>query len=492
MSEAAIAEMASVLAVCFAGGRRAGAVLDAGQGRSFQTDLRTVVVPVPVPGDNRLETLACGVALQASPSKEAAVHLEWWARPRRDRRALAWAEGEAAVRWTKAAWPGLGRALSQRFPWVQAGTAATTPDELAAEAARWADQPLPAVPELFGRLPAPPRRAALEQRRTRVASSWVMRRRARRGPLANIPVSGRHGEDAMLPGSSAPLEALDGRNRRLFGCSYDEWDVRRSAYRPDHVRVVELFTAVEGVPSPQLSLPPLMTARHLARREEDGELDIDSVVDWRCRLAEGLSPADTRLFTALRRSPRPVVWSLLVDASASAAAGRGRVFSSSLAGADATANTLAQQHHPVAVFAFHGFTHERVELRVLKWFEAPYRPFAGAPQLRPDGYTRLGAALRHVGRRLLEQPGLAHVLLSFGDGRVSDEGYDGAYGRADVARAVAELRAQGSVVFHLAVGPAVAIEMSEMFGAGGWARMETINDIIPHLRSFCDGITAAR
>jgi hypothetical protein len=108
--------MASLLAVALSRGRRGGAVIDSGPSQAFQTDLRLITVPagLPLAADDPL-VLACGVALQCAPSKEDAVRLRWWELPRRQRGALAWAEGEAAARWVSETWPGLATTIGALF-----------------------------------------------------------------------------------------------------------------------------------------------------------------------------------------------------------------------------------------------------------------------------------------------------------------------------------------------------------------------------------------
>jgi nitric oxide reductase activation protein len=277
------------------------------------------------------------------------------------------------------------------------------------------------------------------------------------------------------------LEALDGRGLRLLGTPYDEWDAYRQRYRRDFVRVVELRAEAPGASAPPIPVPPITPTRTRTRHRWDGELDIDAVVAWRCDLAAGTTDADTPLFTSLAPVSTPAVWCLLVDGSASSWAGGGEVFRRALACADATAAALSGHRQTVGVYSFRSFTRERVELRVLKGYDEPYRPLGPGPCFGPDGYTRLGAAIRHTGRRLRERPGPAHVLLSFGDGLPSDEGYDGTYAKADVAKAVEEQRRAGTLVAHVAVAAVEAARLDEMFGPGAWAPATTPTDLGPLL-----------
>src|SRR2546423_3985162 len=480
--------MASLFAVACSQGRRGGALIDSGPSRAFQTDLRLVTVPGDLPaGAEDPLVLACAVALQCAPSKEDAVRLGWWALPRRQRRALAWTEGEAAARWVAQTWPGLAATVSRLFPWVGPGPVAV---ESAAPAGDGrADRHRPAeLPALFGVLPAAAARAGSRPaRKTFVATPWTTRENNPRHLPDSIPVNGTGGEDIVAPGLPDSLDALDGGRLRLLGTPYDEWDIHQRRYRRNWVRVVELRGDAPGTSVPPVAPPPIAPTRSRQRRQWDGDVDVDAVVAWRCDLAAGAG-GDPRLYATLVPDASPAAWSLLVDGSASSWAGGGQVFRRALACADATAAALTVQHQAVGVFAFRSFSRERVEVRHLKGYDDPYRPLGPGPRFRPDGYTRLGAAIRHTGRRLRQRPGSAHVLLSFGDALPSDEGYDGAYARADVAKAVEEQRRAGTLVFHLAVAALDAARLDEMFGPGGWAPAATPTDMAAVLASVAHAL----
>jgi nitric oxide reductase NorD protein len=478
-----VERVASLLTVALSDGRRRAALLDAGPNRAFQTDLVRITVPVPMAaaGDPSA-TLACGIALQCSPTKEEAVQLQWWALPRRQRRALGWMEGEAAARWVAQRWPGLAGQIRRHFPWVGTGPIGIDADALSTRRSE-CDAKRPAeLPALFGVLPPPVTgRGVRRGRKTSVSTPWTTREQNPRAFPDSIPVNGEGGEDVASPALADDLDALDGQRRRLLGTPYDEWDAHRRVYRRDYVRVVELTGRAPGRPGPRRRVPAITPSRARERHQEDGDVDTDAVVAWHCDAAAGWAAPDARLFTGLVPVGCPAVWCLLVDGSASSSAGGGEVFRRALAGADAAAAALVGQRQRVGVFTFRSFSHERVEVRTLKGYDEPYSPLGPGPTLRPDGYTRLGAALRHTGRRLRQHAGAGHVLVSLGDGLASDEGYDGAYARADVAKAVDEQRRAGTLVVHGAVTTGAAGPLDEMFGPGGWVPATAPGDIVPLL-----------
>lgn len=473
-NRAATEEIASLLVGTLSAGRRKRTVLDVGPVRAFQTDLSTVTVPFPLPAGADIRTLTLALALQSSPTKELAASLAWPSYRESQRIALAWVEGEHAVRWAHAAWPGLREDLMRAFPWVDSRPAAQTAEQLVSEAKAATVRRLSAPPALFGLLPpylSTKHSTAGKPRMTAIGTKWIARLRAKR-PKASlaIPVSGPAGEQVTHPGEAGGLEALMGHAERQFGIPYDEWDHRLGRYRRAYARVLEIDAQPpEDTPAdlpPALHLPPLMPSRHLTRRREQSEIDIDAVVAHRCDMAAGRTVDEPKLFKQLVPVVRPVAFALLIDASASSIGGRGSFLRTGVRQANAVARSLTGAGHRVGAFAFRSRSHERVEVRLLKEFAAVYTPFG--QDLKPAGYTRVGPALRHVGRRLEEIPAEAKVLMIFGDGVPSDEGYDGRYGRADVAKAVEELGARGIAVRHVLPESRESAELDEMFGPSGW------------------------
>jgi fructose-specific component phosphotransferase system IIB-like protein len=425
-----------------------------------------------MPGETTLRAMTCAMALQASPTKEAVARAEWTALPRRQQRALCWEEGEQAVRWARRTWPGLRSELDRLFGFVAEGDPVLDAESIVGRALERRGDPEP--PPLFGRLPPPlgdPLGAT--GRRTFIATRWSNRHRAKRSGALPIPVAGPGTEPVLDPGDPGTMEALDGRSGHAIGIPYDEWDGTLGAYRRGHVRVLELdqrTRSADPPPSP-LPVPPMRPSRTVRRGMASGDVDIDAVVRWRVDLLAG-GGEDPQLYTALAPHREPVAWAVLVDASASSSLRGGNVLRRSVQFAD----RLAQALDPVAVFAFCSHGRERVEMRVLKHFDRPYLPLGD--EVKPGGYTRLGAAVRHAGARLLATPARAHVLVSLGDALPYDEGYGERYGTQDVAKAVEEQRAAGARVVHAALATREDVALDVIFGAGAWRHVRRDADLI--------------
>ena len=102
--------MVANLAPAVSHGRRLTGRLVTGAQRSFFTSQSCEVVYVPYPlvgAPQSLRGVTCGLALQASSSKEAVAALPLHELRAAERAALTLVEGEVAMAWALEHWPGL-------------------------------------------------------------------------------------------------------------------------------------------------------------------------------------------------------------------------------------------------------------------------------------------------------------------------------------------------------------------------------------------------
>jgi nitric oxide reductase NorD protein len=269
---------------------------------------------------------------------------------------------------------------------------------------------------------------------------------------------------------------------------YPEWDYRLAAYREGAV----LVRTGESAGGPDAWVDAVM-ARHalLVRRvrrrfetlrprrvsvgrQADGtDLDLGAYVaafaDWRAH-----TPADDRLYVAARPARRDLAIVLLVDVSASTdawVAGRSRIVDvekESLIVLLEALDALGDRH---AALAFSGEGPRNVRVTTVKRFDerasAVVRRRVAA--LEPDGYTRVGAALRHASALLSDQAARHRLLLLLSDGKPNDvDAYEGRYGLEDTRQAVGEARLSGIVPFCLTVDRDAPSYMPSLFGSRGY------------------------
>jgi nitric oxide reductase NorD protein len=183
------------------------------------------------------------------------------------------------------------------------------------------------------------------------------------------------------------------------------------------------------------------------------------------------------LYIAQRRTRRETAVLLLADTSASTdgwVRGTSRIIDVEREALLMMSEALAALGDPHALYAFRGKGARRVELITLKRFGDP-----GGTQVRdriggiePDGFTRVGAAIRHATTLLARQPVRQRLLLLLSDGRPNDiDVYEGRYGLEDTRQAFVEARAQGVHTFCVTVDREAPAYASHVFGRAGYAML---------------------
>lgn len=506
-----LARVVEVLAPALSQGRRRSGRLVTGRSRAFFTSkgCTRVYVPFPLPrGAGELvspvRVATCGLALQACPTKEALAGLPLADLGPVERTALSRVEGEVALAWALERFPGLEGDLRALLPTLRPASRPAADGrgliEAALERARTGDRAELIVPELLGLLPLDEsaRRSLRSRFRGLGRMPYSLRKSQPRPTALSIPVGGSDGARSRnLP----PPERLDESDPeatadRRVGIPYDEWDRVTGRYRRGHVSVLERHVqTAEGRrtrPAPELLRWFRQSpSRAWRSRLEDGtELDVAAFVDERTARAAG-SPVAGRVYRSLDHGERDVATAILLDASASLGADGGLHLRLELACADALATALAHTGEAHAVFAFTGHGRHRVEVSVLKGFREPRAVMPGHTGLQTAGYTRLGAPIRHVTKRLLEVPAERRILLSIGDGLPSDEGYEGEYAWADVLRAVEEAEESGVTVYHIGVGRARVDPLKECFGLHRSQRVASVRDLPRVLAQVHERLRAA-
>lgn len=287
----------------------------------------------------------------------------------------------------------------------------------------------------------------------------------------SIPAGGDSDiKSSHLPAPSRPEEDdFEIGAYQRAGIPYPEWNMWSGKFLPDHVAVLERRLAHSGRPAKPVPAElrrwfEQRTHRMMRNRLEDGsDLDIDNYIEHHINQRIG-QQSEARVFRDLQPAFRDVTTALLLDGSASLSVGGGQVFKLELACADdlCQAMSLARERH--GLFVFNGKTRHRVDITCLRDFQDGQSVMPGDLGLKTAGYTRLGAPLRHLTRRLLEQPSKRRLLIIIGDGLISDEGYEGRYAWADSAHAVEEAESAGVSMFYIGVGHTQLDPLPDVFG----------------------------
>jgi nitric oxide reductase NorD protein len=481
----------AVLASAFSQGRCQHTRLMSGEQRGFSMSPARTAMNVPYPAmaaEWTLRTWASGIALQCSPSKERIARYALATLTPRQSAALALVEGGVALGWVASCWPGLLPEIRRFLPDLAMHEKDLDGAQIIERAVALArsGHELQVHP-LLGQLPAgvPGRNGILDLlRRAQGRMPWSQSRHYFSPWLDTIPAAGESNiRSSRLPPPSRPEDDdIEVRVDRRAGIPYPEWNFWTGRFLPDHVAVLErrLPAGKKAVRPPSGKLRHWFeehTHRVMQRRLEDGsELDIDRYIEFHVDRITGKS-SEARVFRDLKPGVRDVTTALLLDGSASLGTGNGRTFQLELACADALcqAMTVARERH--GLFVFNGRTRHRVDITCLRDFKDSCSVMPSTLGLKTGGYTRLGAPLRHLTSRLLEQPSERRLLIVIGDGLMSDEGYEGRYAWADVAHAVEEAQQSAVTLYYIGVGQTRVDPLPDVFGPRRSTRVRHVEEL---------------
>ncbi|MGQ9862197.1 MAG: nitric oxide reductase activation protein NorD [Thiobacillaceae bacterium] len=302
------------------------------------------------------------------------------------------------------------------------------------------------------------------------------------------------------------INALEGRPPISEPFHYPEWDYQIQLDRPSWVTVLErhppvgdlaVVDAILAEHKPLVSrlkfLIESMIPQGLqrSRHQEDGDdIDIDAAVRAMTDIRMGVQP-DPRVMVRLKRAQRDLAVMVLLDMSESSNDKvRGHEYSVLDLTRSATvllAEALQRIGDP---FAIHGFcSNGRHDVRYYRFkdFDQPYGDLVRARLAgMKGGYsTRMGAALRHAGYYLAQQPKRKKICFIITDGEPADNDVrDPQYLRYDTKRAVEQLLQQGITVYALSLDPHADLYVSRIFGVKNFTvidKVERLPEKLPML-----------
>lgn len=299
------------------------------------------------------------------------------------------------------------------------------------------------------------------------------------------------GEGGAAHGSPSPAAlaarpAAYGARSGEEGVPYPEWDHELTRYEPRAawVRTLPPHPGDESWAAAVLSARGALVRRlrerfermraqrtRLMQQRRGDELDLAACVRAMVDLRTGHSP-DDRLYAEVRPARRGLGITLLVDVSGSTDefVGRARIIDIEKVALLLTSEALDALGDVYSILTFSSVGAQDVRVRTIKDFGErngrAVRERIGA--LKPEGYTRMGAAIRHA-TSLLGRTHAGHrLLLILSDGKPNDrDHYIGGFAIEDARQAIAEARASGVHPFCLTVDRKGSAYLTRIFGASG-------------------------
>jgi len=272
---------------------------------------------------------------------------------------------------------------------------------------------------------------------------------------------------------------------------YDEWDHSRQKYRKEWCQLREID--VEGEPSDfveQTLNKHRSLLKHLHRtfealRDEDrrirkqpyGEdIDLDAVISSYADIING-EEVSQNLFIKQRKVDRNIAVMFMVDMSGSTSGWINEMEREALVLLCESLEVLGDRY---SIYGFSGLTHKRCDLYKIKDFEESYTTKVKdrIANIKPQDYTRMGAAIRHLSKLLSQVEAKTKVLITLSDGRPDDQdGYRGAYGIEDTRRALIESKYLGIHPFCITIDEEAVEYLQHMYGPVNFTIVDQVDKL---------------
>jgi len=268
---------------------------------------------------------------------------------------------------------------------------------------------------------------------------------------------------------------LDGLNLEVndtapsAGIPYPEWDYRKRRYKqdwcflqekrneesnPDWIAATETKHAALVAQLKRQFASLTSEYLKLKRQPNGNDFDIDAVIDGQVQLRTGHTPTEA-IYLNQKKDIHDVSAVMLLDLSYSTDAWvkNARVLDSIMETVYCVGEVIEDYIDSFAVAGFSSNTRRSCRFEILKDFQEPWdkaKQHFGA--LQPEGYTRIGPALRHAQELLINQEASRKIVILVTDGRPCDyDRYEGTYGVRDVRKAIETGKLHGLTTHAFAI-----------------------------------------
>ena len=273
---------------------------------------------------------------------------------------------------------------------------------------------------------------------------------------------------------------------------YPEWDHGRQHYRKNWCVMREKTAAPAHDSFHRDTLAKYAgVVKHLRRKFEalrdenrvekrqiqGDEIDLDALIEALADAKDGREMSD-RLFVRLHRAERNIAVAFLVDMSGST---KGWINEAEREALILLCEALELLGDRYAIYGFSGTTRKRCELFRIKTFDERYGDEVKAriSGIRPQEYTRMGFALRHMTKLLNRVEARTRVLVTLSDGRPDDyfDVYRGQYGIEDTRMALLEAARTGIHPFCITLDRDARDYLPHMYGAARYIILDDVRQL---------------
>lgn len=284
-----------------------------------------------------------------------------------------------------------------------------------------------------------------------------------------------------------------------FHHKYNEWDCSKNSYKENFCKVypkLQLKTdsdyykrTITKNASTLMGLRKMLTnvnnkMQQQKRQPQGDEFDIDAITDLYVDVHSRKTPSD-KIYLANRKIEKDLSILILLDISLSSdgyAAGN-RVIDVEKEVSILFGEILNEFNIDFSIDSFYSKTRNYSTYLTVKDFDDNWnvaKHKVGA--VEPNGYTRIGAALRHAGVRLDKRSTKNKWVILISDGKPNDyDKYEGKYGVNDVKQALRELNSKNINSYALAIEAEAKYYLPQMFGQNHYQILTTPVELLQSL-----------
>ncbi|BCB27641.1 hypothetical protein SKTS_25270 [Sulfurimicrobium lacus] len=273
---------------------------------------------------------------------------------------------------------------------------------------------------------------------------------------------------------------------------YPEWDYGRQHYRKNWcvMREKDVTPVHDGFRAATLgkysgllkhlrkTFEAMRDENRLLKRQSYGDnVDIDALVEALADARDGSEMSD-RLFMRMHRTERNIAVMFMVDMSGSTRGWINDAERESLVLLCETLETLGDRY---AIYGFSGTTRKRCELFRIKRFDEPYNEEVQGriSGIRPQEYTRMGFAIRHLTSLLKGVEARTKLLITLSDGKPDDynDNYRTRYGIEDTRKALQEAQRSGIHPFCITLDEKARDYLPHLYGAVNYTVIDQVGKL---------------
>jgi len=276
-----------------------------------------------------------------------------------------------------------------------------------------------------------------------------------------------------------------------YSIAYDEWDYSKKAYKENFTNVYPkritdtkpgyYQKTIKDNSSTLMGLRKMLTSvnnklQQQRRQNQGEEFDLDALTDLYIDVQSGHTPSEN-VYLSKKKKEKDISILLLLDVSLSSDgyANNNRVIDVEKQVSILFGEILEEFNVDFSINAFYSKTRNYSTYFTLKGFDDDWNKAKhkiGA--VEPEGYTRIGAAIRHSGTLLDQRSTKNKWVVLISDGKPNDfDKYEGKYGINDVKQALRELNERQINSYALAIESNAKYYLPQMFGANHYEILTT-------------------